>query len=191
MTVGSPPSVEVASAVASKMALEDVVFVDVSATYLTMFGPDNLLSYEQEPTIVRIARVPSRMVAFVAFSLLIKTQTAEDDVKLDLARIRLTVKLQYAIRSDEISDDEMRSFAGVSGYMHAFPYVRSEVQALTATIGLPALTLPLVLSGEVPQLVRVDPQIQGPRASSHESKSTARNKKRSPSRKVTKRKAKA
>ncbi|NOU34574.1 MAG: hypothetical protein HOO96_42325 [Polyangiaceae bacterium] len=52
-------------------------------------------------------------------------------------------------------------FAGILGFMHAWPYFRADIQAFTAKLGLPPLTLPVIVSGQVPELAQVE-ELSGP-----------------------------
>jgi hypothetical protein len=72
-----------------------------------------------------------------------------------LLTIGMTLALTYRRRPGAPPSENVDDFAGTLGFMHSWPYFRAEVQALTAKLGLPALTLPIVLSGNVPGLARI------------------------------------
>ncbi|HYQ28434.1 MAG TPA: hypothetical protein VER04_14490, partial [Polyangiaceae bacterium] len=72
----------------------------------------------------------------------------------EIARLAVTVFISY-LGASKFSVDDLRHFVGVSGFMHAWPYLRAEAQSLTTKIGLPPLLLPLIVSGAVPSKVAV------------------------------------
>lgn len=95
-------------------------------------------------------------------------------VELDLAEkekdaIRALARLVIVLRAEyEMTDgfDRQRDvvlvedYAGIVGRLHSWPYFRAEVQSLTAKLGLPVLTLPVLVSGhtvELPTSRWIDP----------------------------------
>ena len=59
--------------------------------------------------------------------------------------------LDYRISAfEEISDEQVAAFGKMNGIYNAWPYWREYVQSMTARMGFPALTLP-VLTGETIQ----------------------------------------
>jgi hypothetical protein len=71
-----------------------------------------------------------------------------------LVGIGVALQLDYELTIPPSSERALHA-AGILGVMHAWPYFRSEVQSLSAKVGLPALTMPTVLSGAVPKWATV------------------------------------
>lgn len=75
--------------------------------------------------------------------------------------LRLDYRTPPEVRKE--SPAALSSFAGISGCMHAWPYLRSEVQQLSTKLELPPLVLPLIVSGQIPQVVsKVRAFVDGP-----------------------------
>jgi hypothetical protein len=56
------------------------------------------------------------------------------------------------------SDETLEAFVSYYGANHSWPYARAELQAMTAKVGLPALTLPILRMGELPNGFRIEQQ---------------------------------
>jgi len=67
-----------------------------------------------------------------------------------LADVEVTLTLDYAPRDParSIPDDDIDHFVGLSSLLHAWPYLRAEVQALTAKLEIAPLVLPDARLGE-------------------------------------------
>jgi hypothetical protein len=76
--------------------------------------------------------------------------------KAPLVDIRIAIRVDYDIAKEIPKPDEIDHFAGISGMMHAWPYLRAEVHALTNKLELLPLLLPLIVSGQVPGMVKVE-----------------------------------
>lgn len=63
-------------------------------------------------------------------------------------RHQLVYKMNKPVES--WADDQLESFLAYYGVNHVWPYVRAEVQAMTAKLELPVLTLPLLKVGQLP-----------------------------------------
>ena len=69
----------------------------------------------------------------------------------ELGIVQVTVQVEYDIRK-ELDDEQQAAlpdFIGVVGWMHAWPYIRAEVQELSAKLRFnPPVTLPVLLAGQ-------------------------------------------
>jgi hypothetical protein len=99
--------------------------------------------------------------AILPFGLNIESSRLPDATTTRLAELVDVLRLDYKFIAPPSPQDVecLPHFLGITAYMHAWPYFRADVQYLTAKLGFPALTLPIVLSGEVPSRVsvRVEP----------------------------------
>ena len=90
-------------------------------------------------------------MVFSVFSVRVAIQHKDPDTgeREVLARMRIQLRVDYAA-PDGFCDNEdaVRHFLGTVGWMNVWPYVRAEVQTLSAKLGFPQLTLPLLLSGQ-------------------------------------------
>jgi hypothetical protein len=55
----------------------------------------------------------------------------------------------------ERADDQLENFMGYYGFIHVWPYARAEFQALTAKLGVPPLTLPVLKTGRLPTALSI------------------------------------
>ncbi|MBI4704422.1 MAG: hypothetical protein HY744_25240 [Deltaproteobacteria bacterium] len=148
-----------AGALRQRIQLVDLGFIELSARYVAPVLKGTL-SYEQPPVDVRWTRADAQVGAVFPFLFRIRISEGESPPQ-DLAELVVVIRLTYRVRDDaEMVGGDLRHYVGVTGYMHAWPYVRAEVQELTAKLGLPALLLPVVVSGDVPSRVRVGPPEQ-------------------------------
>lgn len=70
-----------------------------------------------------------------------------------VAEVGVLLRLDYHIVEPGESDEAIASFVGISGCMHAWPYVRAELQHLSTKLELAPFLLPSLVSGEVANVV--------------------------------------
>lgn len=148
-------TVDAAAAAAPHLELQGVAITRVSAARIGERTAGQL--FIELPVVnVQWQTVGDTVKAMFPFIVNIFTGTL-DGQRHVTAEIALDLRLDYAFRSAENrpDGDDLASYVGVSGFMHAWPYLRAEVQSLTAKIALPPLTLPVMLTGEVPDRVTV------------------------------------
>ena len=110
------------------------------------------LAYDAAPDVsVDTTETADAFTVTVDFSVTVHQHGAEDEPPEDVARVALTLIAFYSLGSvgpepDTFTDDEFRAFAESSGVFALYPYIRESVATLTARLGLPALTLPLLKS---------------------------------------------
>ncbi len=111
------------------------------------------LGWKLLPINVAWAVVDSTLRIIVPVSL--HVLAGEADAAKHVAEIGVLLHLDYGM--DDPSEDHrsLAMFAGISGTMHAWPYVRSEIQQMSTKIGLPPLVLPPLLSGNIGEVVGV------------------------------------
>ncbi|MBK8995682.1 MAG: hypothetical protein IPM35_08040 [Myxococcales bacterium] len=160
--------VQVASALAAKIQLQDVMVLSVEAKHVGMIdAPEPLLSY----TVPRVAAVwehcDQSVVAVFPFCVYVEALPAigaEQSERVRLAEVGVTLRIEYLMKPGALeggfNEEALRHYVGISGYMHAWPYFRAEVQWLTSKLGFPGLVLPVILSGQAAARVQVA-QISG------------------------------
>lgn len=155
-----PLDVQAASRVASFITLAEVQFLHLSIAYITQqqeSSPSGSLSWDMMPVVANWHRVDLQVLAVLEFGVNIHVLDESDpESRIRIADAAVTLRLEYSLKSDvEVLDDDLDDFVGVSGYMHAWPYLRAEIQSLTTKIGLPPLLLPVQLSGHAASAVTV------------------------------------
>lgn len=155
-------SVTAAARLAPKLRLRSVVFTKIVAEHLSSRGVGKL-RFDVPETLATWLRIERQVRAVFPFVVDI-TAGAPKDGGTPLGRIAVTIRLDYELdESIELPPgDELADYVGISGYMHAWPYFRAEVQALSSKIGFPTLVLPIVVSGHAATRVRVKEVQPGP-----------------------------
>jgi hypothetical protein len=142
-----------------RINLRDVVFVSLHAAHVSPSPDGSLILDWQIPTLaVTWDLSDGELKAMFPMTIGIDA-IAEDDraVKTRVAEVSVVFRLDYRISAGESEgwDDDLQHFIGVCGYLHAWPYFRSEVQWFTAKLGFPPLVLPVIVSGEAAARVSV------------------------------------
>jgi len=95
------------------------------------------------------------LVALLVLEISIAMQSTEQEPERRLGVVHVGYRLEYSFKEDISSEEEIPHFVGISGFLQVWPYLRAEVQTLTAKLGLPALTLPVLLAGQAASMVTV------------------------------------
>jgi hypothetical protein len=149
-----------AAAVSNKLRLLRVGCSAIEAKLVGLVEEGARLSYTVAKAHIYYGVANENVRVVVPFGMTIESVSGKGTEKRPLAEVSVLLGLDYRIALDawEPDDDRrIRHFAGISGYMHAWPYVRAEVQGLSVKLGLPALTLPLLVSGRAAELVNASP----------------------------------
>lgn len=160
--------VSIASDVSKKITLQRVSFQRISAEFVTDARPKGPLTFTEKPTVVDWDRSEDQISASFRYGLTVSvldpeelkrlredqdTRPVSEVAKSTLAEISISLKTEYREQGDQIDSSALRHFIGIVGFMHVYPYIRAEVQVLIGKLQLPTLTLPVVLSGDVPARV--------------------------------------
>ncbi len=147
------PDVQIASALSKRLSLVSISIPGLSAKLIGNVD-GVVLDYTLEKVKVHWTVSEHVLSAFLPFVLVVHPENEENR---RVAELSVMILARYKAFSDRGLPDrnELWHFAAISGYMHAWPYLRAEVQSLTAKIGLPSLTLPIIVSGHVPGRVAV------------------------------------
>jgi hypothetical protein len=182
MTVRPPLDIEAASRLAKQIRLVDVVCTEVSGRCLMAAPavPQSGLSWDlHDPTAVW-AMDEDGLRALFPLVLTIEAQPASKSSKAQpVAEFHVSYMLLYAAK--DLSDEQLEDvphYVGVSGFLHFWPYLRAEIQCLSAKLRLPPLVLPTIVSGHAADRVSV--------SSAKKAKKTAKTPALRPRRKATK-----
>jgi hypothetical protein len=147
------PKVVHAARLSSVIQLVDVAFQLIRAELTN--APRGRLSYKQELISAVWRRDNAKLTVVFPFRL---TLSSIDDGKTEeIGSISMNIRAQYELQegfSDDMAEDLPHALA-VLGFMHTWPYIRAEVQGLTSRLELPALTLPVMVSGHAEECVRI------------------------------------
>ncbi len=152
--IQAPPlalNVAVASALSGRFDLDSVAFAQIEGRVVGVeTRPEATLDWNLAPVSIRYALTDQVLRAIVPFSILVSGIANGEQTAI--VQMAVTAVLTYRVKPspDVLPAVDAGHFAGVLGFMHAWPYLRATVQDLTMKLGLPGLTLPVVLSGMVP-----------------------------------------
>lgn len=150
------PDIELASRASPHFTLKNIAFLELSGRQLSACDGSEL-SFEFPCVRVKWAHIGEHYSAIAPF--IFELSVGPDDEKTRFAEVRIALKLDYVLDPDaiDVTADEIESFVGLMAFMHGYPYVRAELQNLTAKLGLPPLLLPLMVSGAAARHVQVCP----------------------------------
>jgi hypothetical protein len=162
-------SVEAAARVSNLFNIEDVSFAVIEGRLVS--SPDGgstpeapaILDWDLDHVHVRWLLDDHDLRVILPFGITISTEpqaTAEANAKAKakatkakskLMVMRVVMRIDYHLRDGQELQNEQDAghFAGISGFMHAWPYLRAEVQTLTTKLGILPLVLPTIVSGQV------------------------------------------
>jgi hypothetical protein len=146
----------IASTLATRITLRNIYFAGIEAKSFPSSEAGGQLAFEMGKVAAGWL-LDGRNIRAI-FPYLIHIRRAETEGGgAPVAELGLQIRVDYQISEDapEPSLDDLDHYVGVSGFLHTWPYLRSEVQALTSKLGLPTLVLPLVVSGNAVALVSV------------------------------------
>ncbi len=139
-----------ASTFSKATALEHVSILHLEAgltSGMLKVGPKaKSLSFNIAPINMTWRATDSTLATFLPFSI----ELESEDVAI--AHVKLVLRLDYARKAGG-EDEGVKDFVAISSLLHAWPYLRAEVQALTTKLDFPPLVLPTIVSGNAEQLV--------------------------------------
>ncbi len=157
------PPLDVAAATrisnSGRLSLRDVVVIGLSANHVAT-SPDGPVTLDWKvDEVVATWDLDAEDVKAV-FPMSIRIDAFNDNepaARVRIAEVAIAFRLDYRVTNatDDVWLDDLENFVGVCGYLHLWPYFRSEVQWLTTKLGFPPLVLPLVVSGDAASRVSV------------------------------------
>lgn len=161
-------SVDVASSASKKVQLSSISVTCINAGLIGRERRAGELTYREKRTSVEWSCSGDALNLYLAYKgeieVLVRGEVESSDdeetVGEPLGTIQLDLHSRYELL-EAASSQELYHFAGIVGFMHAYPYIRAEVQMLTSKLGLPPLTLGVLLSGQAVNRVAVTPQPAG------------------------------
>jgi hypothetical protein len=104
----------------------------------------------------------SQLVASFPFEVMVEV-SRDGQSKEDLAKFFLQYVIVYKTAKllASWSDESLESFVARYGSTHVWPYLRADLQAMTAKVGLPALTLPPLKYGHLPAGFSISQHVPG------------------------------
>jgi hypothetical protein len=165
---GIRPQMDVAIRLASKMMIAEIACIGVEAKHLG-HPEEGSLAFSLPNITIRWTIVGDEVRAIFPFQVLLQIKV--DDETTTIATINVGYVTVYRV-PPEVAEEDIPHFIGISGYMQTWPYFRADVQTLSAKLGLPPLTLPLLLSSQAAEKATVV-RLQEPTDGECASKTTA------------------
>lgn len=153
-----------ASRMAPAASLRDIACVTFRGSWLSPppqgFSEDGMLGWDIDQPTFTWTLIDRDLHVIAPIRVPIRYRAGDDEH--DLAHAEVTFRIHYVL-SEDVSWDrkDIPHFVGISGLLHLWPYLRSDVQFLTTKLGLPPLTLPLIVSGVAAQIPRVEEDAEG------------------------------
>jgi hypothetical protein len=149
----APLDVDKASAASTKLRLSNIVLLAIEARTLAPYLGAGNLSYDVDHLPAVWNLLEDALVSVYGVTVKIRNRAEADTI--DLCSISVRARAEYDFKQDFSRDTDealLNDYIGIVGRLHVWPYFRSEVQQLTSKLGLPALTLPVLLSGHMATL---------------------------------------
>jgi hypothetical protein len=89
------------------------------------------------------------------FPLSLEVSHGKPGEKKKIAEFTVAIRLDYRLSKSDWSEEDVPHYVGISGFLHAWPYFRAEIQSLSTKLGLPPLVLPPAVSGYAAKHVSV------------------------------------
>lgn len=139
--------VAVASTLNKKMRLTDAMLFGVEARQIGGHSDPNL-SYTLSLDPVVWTRFEYGVAA--VYSVTVILEHVEGTNREPLAKISVSMRLTYASHPSFEANDEpaLEDYLGIVGWLHAWPYLRAEVQTLSGRLGFPPLVLDVLHAGQ-------------------------------------------
>jgi hypothetical protein len=159
MTVRPPLDVEAASRLANHVRLIDVLCVELSGRCVapSTAASESALSWDlNDPTAMWALDEGELRILFPLVLTIDAQLAAKSSKQQPLAEFHVSYTLVYAAKeltSEQV--DDLPHYVGISGFLHAWPYLRADIQCLSAKLGLPPLVLPVIVSGHAATRVSV------------------------------------
>ncbi len=143
--------VSIASSVKDRLKLRDVQFAATEGR--VMAAPDDGATLELDlPRVeVRWFRAGDELRVVVPYNLNIAARKDSVAAPGIVAEIRVVLRIDYVATGNDLTDEMIDHFVGISTFLHSWPYFRAEVAELTTKLRFPPLTLPVALSGNAEQ----------------------------------------
>lgn len=154
--------VKIASSLAARFRLRDVIVAGLEAKMLTPPAEDGGdFSFDMPRADVRWIREGTELKVVLPYQVDIRQDGKHQRT---LAQFRVLLRVDYQVAPDDpVTEDELQHFVGISAFMHSWPYLREEITTLTTKLRFPPLVLPVVVSGNADERLSVS-AIAGPDA---------------------------
>jgi hypothetical protein len=157
----SPPlDVQAASRLANNVRLRDITCIQLEAKHIGVVEPRPNVSFSwdsPEPTAVwHLDEDGLRAVFPLRLTIDAVEGDGGDAPKTRIAELGVVMRVDYEMKpGGQWADSDIPHYVGITGFMHVWPYFRTEVQWLTMKLGLPPLVLPVIVSGHPQKRVSV------------------------------------
>lgn len=164
--------VHAAAKLSRKLLLRDVAIAKLSAERLAVQTREKLAVKQDLGPVTWLEILGEGVRAVYQCELYIGEADGDAGSVLGRLFVALCAEYQFVGELTEEEESLIPHFLGISGWMHAWPYLRAEVQNLTTKLGLPPYVLPPLYAGEtshvpVSKLDRGDLQVHKASESSH------------------------
>jgi hypothetical protein len=146
-----------AARASSLVTLVEVSFLALEAR-LNMVPPNEeteKLSWNVKRCEGRWFREDAGLRVLMPYVVDISAKTTNGGRLLDVAHLAVTIRIAYELKDPTIDNETLHGYATITPLMHTWPYLRAEIQTLTAKLDLPPLLLPAIVSGNAEDRVHM------------------------------------
>lgn len=152
--MSSPAPIHEISRAASlnqKLRLERVTMLNMAATRALMLpqGGESPLRFQVIYEHPAYEEAPQAIIAI--HTLHVRLEAVTDGSAQPLGEVRVATRADYH-KADGFTDADspaIADYVGITAWMHVWPYLRAEIQSLTAKLDLPPLLLPVLFAGQL------------------------------------------
>jgi hypothetical protein len=140
--------VQAAKGLNDALQISGVALVQIAAKYLTPGGPPPYaIGVDLGP--VQWDQREGKIHGVFPIRVMLRRQISESDLQ-DFVEISVAYQCVYNLLREFSEADLLAipAFLATAGWAHAWPYLRTEVQGISTRLGLPPVTLPLLLPGQ-------------------------------------------
>lgn len=148
MPGGLTAIVKAAKGLNDALQISGVALVQIVAKYLTPGGPPPYAIGVDLGTVQWDQR-DGKIHGVFPIQVMLRRQISESEVQ-DFVEISVAYQCVYNMLREFGDADRLAipAFLATAGWAHAWPYLRTEVQGISIRLGLPPVTLPMLLPGQ-------------------------------------------
>lgn len=136
----------------SKLRFSGVSPFELAARYVGKPPEHPSLAFEMVPGPPSYADFPEELIAIYALEVIVQqVQDDERNQRVAIGNVRVVMRAVYEKADDFTAADAsaLADYVGITGWMHVWPFLRSEIHSLTTKLGFPPLLLPVLLAGQL------------------------------------------
>ncbi|MGH7438636.1 MAG: hypothetical protein ACRENE_23350 [Polyangiaceae bacterium] len=152
------PDPQRAPAASSSLWLRLVEYESLQATPLrSLAEAKRALAWEIEPINVSWGMEKRTLTVHLPFFVFLR------DRRENVCSICVSIQSTYDVRPKARvpAADDIDHYVGIGAVLHAWPYLRAQVQYLSTQLGMTPIVLPVIVAAQLPEVIKVKRWSQG------------------------------